>query len=119
QVENIRMQTTDVTPEVYTSWTSFFNVVAQSNMAINNITKYTSADVPEAAKQAGIAEGRFMRAVAYSYLVQNWGPVPIIVDNNVLLTDTSITRNTVESVWEFIIRDLQFAADNLPPTPAL
>ena len=73
QVENIRMQTTDVTPEVYTSWTSFFNVVAQSNMAINNITKYTSADVPEAAKQAGIAEGRFMRAVAYSYLVQNWG----------------------------------------------
>ncbi len=60
-----------------------------------------------------------MRAVAYSYLVQNWGPVPVIVDNNVLLTDTSITRNTVESVWEFIIRDLQFAADNLPASPAL
>ncbi len=35
------MQTTDVTPEVYTSWTSFFNVVAQSNMVINNLTKFT------------------------------------------------------------------------------
>ena len=119
QVQNIRMQTTDVTPEVYSSWTAFFNVVAQSNMVISNLTKYTAASVPENVKQAGIAEGRFMRAMAYSYLVQNWGPVPIIVDNNVLLTDTSITRNTVESVWEFIIRDMRFAAQNLPATPLL
>lgn len=118
QVANIRMQTTDVTPEVYSSWTSFFNVVAQSNMVINNLTKYTAPSVSENAKQAGIAEGRFMRAVAYSYLVQNWGPVPVIVDNNVLLTDTTITRNTVETVWEFIIRDLRFAAENLPASPA-
>jgi hypothetical protein len=117
QVDNIRMQTTDVTPEVYSSWTSFFNVVAQSNMVISNLTQYTSPSVPEAVKQAGIAEGRFMRGLAYSYLVQNWGPVPVIVDNNVLLTDTSITRNTVESVWEFIIRDIRFAAQNLPAAP--
>lgn len=117
QLENIRMQTTDVTPEVYTSWTSFFNVVAQSNMVISNLNKYTAPSVPENVKQAGIAEGRFMRGLAYYYLVMNWGPVPIIVDNNVLLTDTSITRNTVESVWEFIIRDIRFAAENLPATP--
>jgi len=117
QVENIRMQTTDVTPEVYSSWTAFFNVVAQSNMAISNVTKYTAASVPDNVKQAAIGEGRFMRGLAYAYLVQNWGPVPIIVDNNVLLTDTSITRNTVESVWEFIIRDLRFAANSLPATP--
>ncbi|UPK68533.1 RagB/SusD family nutrient uptake outer membrane protein [Chitinophaga filiformis] len=117
QVDNIRMQTTDVTPEVYSSWTAFFNVVAQSNMVINNLTKYTASSVPENVKQAGIAEGRFMRGLAYSYLVQNWGPVPIIVDNNVLLTDTSITRNTIESVWEFIIRDMRFAAQSLPAAP--
>lgn len=119
QVANIRMQTTDVTSEVYASWTSFFNVVAQSNMIINNLTKYTAPSVPESAKQAGIAEGRFMRAVAYSYLVQNWGAVPVITDNNTLLTDTSITRNTVETVWEFIIRDLRFASEHLPSSPAL
>jgi hypothetical protein len=119
QVENIRMQTTDVTPEVYSSWTAFFNVVAQSNMTISNITKYTAASVPENVKQAAIAEGRFMRGLAYAYLVQNWGPVPIITDNNTLLTDTSITRNTVESVWEFIIRDFRFAAANLPASPLL
>lgn len=118
QVENIRMQTTDVTGEVYSSWTSFFNVVAQSNMIISNLSNYTSPQVPENVKLAGIAEGRFMRGLAYAYLVQNWGPVPVIVDNNVLLTDTTITRNTVESVWEFIIRDLRFAVQHLPATPA-
>ncbi|WP_341839272.1 RagB/SusD family nutrient uptake outer membrane protein [Chitinophaga caseinilytica] len=118
QVENIRMQTTDVTPEVYSSWTAFFNVVAQSNMVIYNVTKYTAPSVPENVKQMGIAEGKFMRAMAYYYLVQNWGPVPVITDNNTLLTDTSVARNTVESIWEFIIREFQFAADNLPATPA-
>src|SRR4051812_29653257 len=117
EVDNIRMQTTDITPEVYSSWNSFFNVVAQSNMVINNVTKFTAASVPENVKQAGIAEGRFMRGLAYSYLVQNWGPVPVITDNNVLLTDTSITRNTIESVWEFIIRDIRAAAQNLPASP--
>ncbi|WP_145672310.1 RagB/SusD family nutrient uptake outer membrane protein [Chitinophaga polysaccharea] len=117
QVENIRMQTTDVTPEVYSSWTAFFNVVAQSNMAINNVTKYTAKSVPDNVKNGAIAEGRFMRALAYSYLVQNWGPVPVIVDNNVLVTDTSISRNTVESVWGFIIREFRYAAANLPTVP--
>lgn len=119
QVDNIRMQTTDVTPEVYSSWTAFYNVVAQSNMVIYNVTKYTGPAVAENVKQMAIAEGRFMRGLAYYYLVQNWGAVPIITDNNTLLTDTSISRNTVESVWEFIVRDLQFAADNLPPSPAM
>lgn len=117
QVDNIRMQTTDVTPEVYSSWTSFFNVVAQSNQIISNLTNYTAPSVPDNVKQAGIAEGRFMRGLAYSFLVQNWGPVPIIADNKVLLTDTSVARNTVASVWEFIIRDIRFAAERLPATP--
>lgn len=118
QVVNIRLETNDVTPEVYSSWSAFYNVVAQANMAIFNVNKYTGPAVPSNIKQMAIAEARFMRGVAYSFLVQNWGAVPIITDNNTLLTDTAITRNTVESVWEFIVRDLQFAVDNLPATPA-
>ena len=46
QVDNIRMQTTDVTPEVYSSWTAFFNVVAQSNMAISNAPSRKLFDPP-------------------------------------------------------------------------
>jgi hypothetical protein len=58
-----------------------------------------------------------MRGLAYSYLVQNWGEVPIIENNLTLLTDTTISRNTVESVWQFIIRDMRFAAEALPAAP--
>ncbi|MFB6456590.1 RagB/SusD family nutrient uptake outer membrane protein [Chitinophaga sp. Hz27] len=116
EVDNIRMQTTDVTPEVYSSWSAFFNVVAQSNLTINNITKYAGPSVPANVKNQGIAEGRFMRAVAYSYLTMNWGAVPLINNNLDYLNDTTLTRNTEESVWEFVIRDLQFAMANLPAT---
>jgi hypothetical protein len=49
--------------------------------------------------------------------VQNWGPVPIITDNVAALQDTSITRNTVESVWEFITRDIRYGTEHLPATP--
>ncbi len=117
QIDNIQMKTTSVTPEVAASWQSFFNVVAQSNSLILNVQKYAGASVPENVKQHAIAEARFMRGLAYSFLVENWGPVPIITDNSSSLLDTSIARNTVESVWQFILRDLRFASENLPASP--
>lgn len=118
QIENIEMRSTATTGEVATSWRSFYNIVGQSNLLISNIQKYAGSAVPDNIKQYAIAEARFMRGLAYSYLVQNWGPVPIITDNNTLLQDTTLTRNTVESIWEFIIRDIRFAAETLPATSA-
>ena len=64
-----------------------------------------------------IAEARFMRALAYRYLVMNWGPVPIITNNLDLLSDTSISRNTVPSVWKFITSEMRAVAEDLPETP--
>ncbi len=98
------------------SWSSFYNVVAQSNVLISNIKTYSKAAVSEKAKITATAEARFMRAVAYFYLVQNWGPVPIITDNLKQGADTTLARNTVESVWQFAIRDMQYAVKNLPLT---
>ncbi|WP_242916492.1 RagB/SusD family nutrient uptake outer membrane protein [Pontibacter liquoris] len=114
QAENIRMNTTGITGENGSAWRAFYNVVGQANTAITNINRYAPASVPEGVKQYAIGEGRFMRGLAYSYLVQNWDAVPIIANNETVLTDTTIARNTVESVWEFIIRDIRFAAKVLP-----
>jgi starch-binding outer membrane protein, SusD/RagB family len=116
QIENIEMRSTATTNEVNTAWQSFFNVIGQSNLVINNVNKYAGAGVPENIKQHAIAEARFMRGLAYSYLVQNFGAVPIITNNNTLLQDTTLARNTAESVWEFILRDIRFATENLPPS---
>ena len=65
-----------------------------------------------------IAEARFMRALAYRYLVSNWGDVPIIENNLDLLNDTSLHRNTVKSVWRFITREMRAVAEDLPEIAA-
>jgi hypothetical protein len=91
-------------------------IIGQSNMAIQNITKYAGAGVSEQVKNHAIGEARFMRATAYSHLVSNYGAVPIIENNLEHLSNPSLTRNTIESVWEFIARDYEFAAENLMET---
>lgn len=119
QLENVRFNTTGETAENGASWRAFYNVVAQSNSLINNIGSFAGEEVTDRIKNHGLAEGRFMRGLAYSYLVQNWGPVPIITNNTALLQDTTIARNTEESVWQFIIKDFRFAADHLPESAVL
>ena len=117
QLENVRFNTTGETEENSASWRAFYNVVAQSNSVINNIENFVGENVSDRIKNHGLAEGRFMRGLAYSYLVQNYGPVPIITNNTTLLQDTTLSRHTEESVWQFIIRDLRFAAEHLPEQP--
>jgi hypothetical protein len=115
--DNVLFNTSEVSTANSEAYRAFYIVVGQSNMALQNITKYAGPDVTEDVKNHALAEARFMRATAYSLLVSNYGPVPIIENNVALLGDSSLTRNTVESVWEFITRDYQFAAENLKPTP--
>lgn len=117
QLENIQFRTTAVTAENASSWKAFYNVIGQSNMLLLNINKYAGGEVTESGKNHVVAEARFMRGLAYMYLVQNYGAVPIITDNLAVLGDTSIYRNTIESVWEFVTRDIRYGTENLPETP--
>ena len=114
---NVLFNTTGNTPENGTAWRSFFIVVGQSNLAIQNIEKYSGPAVSPEIKKMAIAEARFMRAVAYRFLVMNWGAVPIIENNLDLLGDTSISRNTVQSVWKFITNEMRAVVEDLPATP--
>ncbi len=97
------------------AYKSFYKIIAQSNQTMLNIKNNATA-VPDDVKRAAIGECRFMRGMAYYFLVSNWGPVPIIYDNTAQMGDPNVARNTVESVWELIIRDFTYAAKNLPAT---
>ncbi|HTI11562.1 MAG TPA: RagB/SusD family nutrient uptake outer membrane protein [Puia sp.] len=99
-----------------TGYKSFYKIVAQSNTTMQNIINANGSTASTVVKNTGIAECRFMRAMAYYFLVSNWGAVPIVYDNAAQLSD-NIPRNTIESVWQFILLDLRWAADNLPPAP--
>ncbi|MHB9055202.1 MAG: RagB/SusD family nutrient uptake outer membrane protein [Paludibacteraceae bacterium] len=113
---NVLFNTTPDNPENGASWRAFFNVVGQSNLAIDNINKYAGSNVTPSVKKMAIAEARFMRALAYRFLVMNWGPVPIITNNLTLLSDTTISRNTESSVWRFITNEMRAVAEDLPET---
>ena len=57
-----------------------------------------------------------MRAAAYFFLVEFWGDVPIVENPVEMISSNNmnVPRNTQSSVYEFIRRDLVFAAENLP-----
>ena len=105
--------------QVTASWNAFYTVVAQANLFLYNIERFGGSEVSPAVKKQAIAEARFMRALAYRYLVMNWGPVPIIENNFEDLYDTTITRNTIPSVWRFVTREMKAAAEDLPATSSM
>lgn len=111
---NVMFNTTGDNANNGSSWRAFFNVVAQSNLFLYNLNRYGGSGVSAGVRKQSIAEARFMRALAYRFLVMNWGPVPVIENNFDHLFDSSITRNTIPSVWRFITREMRAAAADLP-----
>lgn len=112
--DDVLFNTTEVSTSNSEAYRTFWIVIGQANSLIQNVNRYAGPAVSEDIKKHVIAEARFMRATAYSYLVMNYGPVPIIENNIALLNSPEVKRNTVESVWEFITRDYLYAAENLP-----
>jgi starch-binding outer membrane protein, SusD/RagB family len=116
--DQVRFNTTANTLENGYAYSAFYVVITQSNLAIKNINRYATANVSEAVKRHAIAEARFMRALAYRYLVMNYGSVPIITDNETLVQDpTKVRRHTTESIWRFICAEMRGAAADLTDEP--
>ncbi len=98
-------------------WQGLYDVISFANLLIDDVPPIASSNgVSEEAINAGVAEARFMRGMAYYYLVEYWGDVPIIEKpaSKVASGDLFLPKNTTASVYEFIRRDFEFAANNLP-----
>lgn len=103
--------TTSVLSVVYTRHSQMIyfanNILEQSE---NPETTLTAAE-----KLTVQAEARFFRAYAYRYLSFLFGGVPI-VEKNVTKPRLDFTRNTRAEVYDFCVKDFEFAAANLPKT---
>ena len=104
---------TGLTGPLVQAWQSFYVVIQQSNKVIISINQSSAT---EAEKRQYIAEARFMRGVAYWYLASLWGNVVITEDPSTIVNQPVINTNPKKDVFEFAIRDLEFAAKYLPPT---
>ena len=103
-------------------WNGLFRVVSYANSIID--------DMPTMARQNGIGEdvinealgeAYLFRAIAYYYLTEYWGDVPIVERPTDLITsgvaaDMYLKRNTHSSLYRFICEDIDRALAVLPKT---
>lgn len=106
---------TGLTGPLVSAWQSFYNVIQQSNKVIIGITGST---IDASVKNKYIAEARFMRGTAYWYLVSLWGDVILSENSNELVSNPTVNTNPRNDVYEFIMRDLEYAAKYLPEQAA-
>jgi len=101
---------------INSGWRGLYAVVNQSNSVINDVPVFAKGNVSDAVVTRAVAEARFVRAMAYYMLSEFFGEVPIIENplEIILSGNTKLPKNTRNSVYEFIRRDLEFAAANLP-----
>ncbi len=132
---------TDMMP-TFTLWGGHWQAVSSGNFAamktmdamrhhfekVRFITRFTKIidDLEKATvltdkfKKQLIAEARMARGWTMFYLLHIYGPVPVIIDPSKIGTDAEadLTRPDRATFINYIIDDLNFAADNLPVEPA-
>ncbi len=97
---------------ILNTWRNFYNGINRANTIIARIPEVSS--VPSALRARIEGEGRFLRAFYYFNLVRLFGEVPLITTETSSLQGLDVKRNSVSSVYEQIIKDLEFSEQNLP-----
>ncbi|MFK8297419.1 RagB/SusD family nutrient uptake outer membrane protein [Capnocytophaga cynodegmi] len=87
-----------------------FEYVARANDFIEKLQAFEGLSAEE--KKVSEAEARMIRAHFYSYLYRCYGDVPII-DKPLTLETQYQPKKSVEDVYQFIMKDLDFAIENL------
>ena len=91
-------------------YTSPYRAISSCNFFLDNVDK---APISETRKNVVKAEVRFIRALAYFELVQNFGGVVIYRNFPKTLDEAKIKQSSKADVYAFIEEDLDFAITNL------
>jgi hypothetical protein len=100
-------------------WTGLYRVVSFANSIINDMPPLAQAGgVEQSVIDYALAEARFIRGVAYYFLAEYWGDVPIIENSTELITSNNlyVPKHIRGDVYRFILEDLETAAGVLNET---
>jgi hypothetical protein len=112
----IRLTETGETSTLPQAWNSLYLVITQADYVVNNVEKALKNNVALKDVNACKAEAKFMRGIAYWYMASIWGNIPIIEDPVATSKSFQVPPNPFEDVLQYAIRDVEFAAENLPAT---
>lgn len=106
----VKFYTNNLTPEDAEPWTSFYTFLLPINSAITKMDASTT--LTPVIKQQLLGEAKFLRALAYFYLINLYGDVPLILTSDYRVNST-IARSSKPQVVQQIITDLQDAKSML------
>lgn len=92
-------------------WNLLYRQISRSNTAISRQDRVEGMD--EQIKNIRVAEAKFLRAFAYFYLVQQWGDVPMPLEE-VTTPSREVVRVSSSEIYAQIIDDLEECVSVLP-----
>lgn len=105
---------------VPSTWSDFYKIAYYANDAINALNN--SSGITESLKSQLLGECKFLRAYSYFYLVNAYGPVPLIIGPDSKQNSVA-SRASIDQVYQQIFSDLKDASgllstDFVDPTGA-
>ena len=98
-------------PIVGDYWKVLYKIVQESNILLNRCTP----DIAGSDYTSLTAQARFFRAMAYYYLVETFGPVPLLTEENTSVIQQA-ERTGEQAIYTFIITELNDIKDKLEIT---
>src|SRR5690606_16450937 len=96
---------------IYLYWSHAYKIINWCNGAIEGIQ---GAPITDEEKQGLIAQAKFIRALFYFHLVNQFGDVPLLLKPTTKIGDNKVARTSALEVFEAIIDDLKYAEKYLP-----
>lgn len=94
-------------------WNDHYKLIYDCNDVLHDIDSLKLNTAGDVINQA---EAKFFRAYAYFDLVRTYGEVPLIDFKIYNIGDANIQKSSVDKIYAFIDKDLEFASANLPAT---
>jgi len=92
-------------------WANWYNIIYTANAIMEGGS--SSASLPDAYKARTTGEAKFIRALCYFYLVNEFGAVPLVLTTNVSVSNVQ-ARDNISVVYDQIEKDLTDALTGLP-----
>jgi hypothetical protein len=98
--------------QVMDIWAQLYVGIDRANVFLDNINAVPNMN--DSTKQSWTAQAKFLRALFYYNLVQNWGAVPLKLTETLSPEDIHIPVSSAEVVFNAIHADLDSAIKYLP-----